>query len=177
MSVSQSIYLSLTMFLFLFLVGNTQFYKRLCPFVGLSVGPVVRQHESKSWKISVLEVGKGVGYWVWMGVGCPCPPVRTDIVTPRHLFSFSRSGIRVLSDYLSLSLFLPLSLFLILIIPDVKSQDVMASAMVTFLHFSSSQLKGCILLSTMVLNSSLFLKNCTRSVAIMQRRMILSTLK
>ena len=22
-----------------------------------------------------------------MGVGCPCPPVRNDIVTPRHLFS------------------------------------------------------------------------------------------
>jgi len=21
-----------------------------------------------------------------MGVGCPCPPVRNDIVTPRHLF-------------------------------------------------------------------------------------------
>ena len=26
---------------------------------------------------------KGVG--VWMGVGRPCPPVRNDIVTPRHL--------------------------------------------------------------------------------------------
>ena len=24
---------------------------------------------------------------VWMGVGCPCPPVRNDIVTPRHLFT------------------------------------------------------------------------------------------
>ena len=23
---------------------------------------------------------------VWMGVRCPCPPVRNDIVTPRHLF-------------------------------------------------------------------------------------------
>ena len=22
-----------------------------------------------------------------MGVGCPCPPVRNDIVTPRHLFN------------------------------------------------------------------------------------------
>ena len=21
-----------------------------------------------------------------MGLGCPCPPVRNDIVTPRHLF-------------------------------------------------------------------------------------------
>ena len=26
-----------------------------------------------------------VGFGVWMGVGCPCPPVRNDIVTPRHL--------------------------------------------------------------------------------------------
>ena len=25
----------------------------------------------------------GVGVWMW--VGCPCPPVRNDIVTPRHL--------------------------------------------------------------------------------------------
>ena len=22
---------------------------------------------------------------VWMGVGCHCPPIRNDIVTPRHL--------------------------------------------------------------------------------------------
>ena len=22
----------------------------------------------------------------WMGVGCPCPPVRNNIVTPRHFF-------------------------------------------------------------------------------------------
>ena len=28
----------------------------------------------------------GVGFGVWMGIGCPCPPVRNDIVTPRHLF-------------------------------------------------------------------------------------------
>ena len=26
----------------------------------------------------------------WMGFECPCPPVRNDIVTPRHLFSRSR---------------------------------------------------------------------------------------
>ena len=25
---------------------------------------------------------------MWMGVDCPCPPVRNNIVTPRHLFSF-----------------------------------------------------------------------------------------
>ena len=29
--------------------------------------------------------GGWVERWVWMGVGCPCPPVRNDIVTPRHL--------------------------------------------------------------------------------------------
>ena len=28
---------------------------------------------------------------VWMGVGCPCPPVRSKIVTPRHLLS----GVRI----------------------------------------------------------------------------------
>ena len=27
-----------------------------------------------------------MGCWVWMGVGRPCPPVRNDIVTPRHFF-------------------------------------------------------------------------------------------
>ena len=27
-----------------------------------------------------------MGRSVWMGVGCLCPPVRNDIVTPRHLF-------------------------------------------------------------------------------------------
>ena len=87
----------------LFLVADTQLYKRLCPSVGPSIGPsvrpsvrpLVRQHESKSGKASVLEAfrvclswkGSWVGPWVWMGVGCPCPPVRNDIVTPRHLFT------------------------------------------------------------------------------------------
>ena len=28
----------------------------------------------------------GEGHEVLMGVGCLCPPVRNDIVTPRHLF-------------------------------------------------------------------------------------------
>ena len=32
----------------------------------------------------MFECCRWVG--VWMGVGCPCPPVRNDIVTPRHLF-------------------------------------------------------------------------------------------
>ena len=30
----------------------------------------------------------GVGIGVWMGVGGPCPPIRNDIVTPRHLLFF-----------------------------------------------------------------------------------------
>ena len=30
-----------------------------------------------------------MGRWVWMGVCCPCPPVRNDILTPRHLFYLS----------------------------------------------------------------------------------------
>ena len=33
--------------------------------------------------------GRWVGRWVWIGVGCPCPPVRNDIVTPRHLLDAS----------------------------------------------------------------------------------------
>ena len=37
-------------------------------------------------------VGGGVG--VKLGVGCPCPPVRNDIVTPRHLFSIRIEFIR-----------------------------------------------------------------------------------
>ena len=38
--------------------------------------------------VSVLE-GGWVERYVWMGVGCPYPPVRNDIVTPRHLFIFA----------------------------------------------------------------------------------------
>ena len=30
--------------------------------------------------------GGWVGHGVWIRFGCPCPPVRNDIVTPRHLF-------------------------------------------------------------------------------------------
>ena len=55
------------------LVAYTQLYKKLCPSVGPSVHTSVREHESKSGKMSVLEtfyvcvcVVKGVG----RGVGC-----------------------------------------------------------------------------------------------------------
>ena len=33
-----------------------------------------------------VQVSEGLG--VWIGVGCPCPPVRNDIVTPRHLLHY-----------------------------------------------------------------------------------------
>ena len=36
-----------------------------------------------------------MGHWVWMGVGCPCPPVRNDIVTPRHLLTLARSKLGI----------------------------------------------------------------------------------
>ena len=79
--------------LVLFLVADTQLYKRLCPSVGpsvrRSVRPSVREHESKNGKTSVLDtscVCLSVVCWGWVGVGGPCPPVRNDIVTPRHLF-------------------------------------------------------------------------------------------
>ena len=42
-----------------FLVADTKLYKRLCPSLGPSVGrsvrPLVREHESKSGKMSVLK--------------------------------------------------------------------------------------------------------------------------
>ena len=40
------------MFMFVFLVADTQLYKRLCPFVGTSVGPSVR------WSVRGDRVGK-----------------------------------------------------------------------------------------------------------------------
>ena len=48
-SIHLSIYVSV------FLVADTQLYKRLCPSVGWSVGWSVRGHESKSEEMSVLE--------------------------------------------------------------------------------------------------------------------------
>ena len=57
----------------------------------LSVRPLVRNDRVEKWEnerfryfLCMFVCGRGVG--VWMGVGCPCPPVRNDIVTPRHLF-------------------------------------------------------------------------------------------
>ena len=34
--------------------------------------------------LCMFVCGVGVGVRIW--VGCPCPPVRNNIVTPRHLF-------------------------------------------------------------------------------------------
>ena len=75
-------------FRFTFLVADTQLHKRLGSFAGpsthwfihpsvcLSVG---RLHTT--WKHEKLMML----VWMW-GVGCPCPPIRSDIVTPRHSF-------------------------------------------------------------------------------------------
>ena len=63
----------------IFLVADTQLYKRLCPSVGpsvhWSVGPLVRRsvtHESKSGKTSILDAFMGMcvggGHGVWIGV-------------------------------------------------------------------------------------------------------------
>jgi len=75
----------------IFLVADTQLYKRLCPSVRWSVGPSVGNDRVEKLKnkrftyfLCVFVCVLGVG--VWMGVGRPCPPVRSDIVTPRHLF-------------------------------------------------------------------------------------------
>ena len=71
----------------LFLVADTQLYKRLCPSVGWSVEVI----ESKSGKMSVLELFRYVCVWSGVrgvdGVGRPCPPVRNDTATPRHLLN------------------------------------------------------------------------------------------
>ena len=39
------------------------------------------------WMLFVHVSG---GLVVWFGVGCPCPPVRNDIVTPRHLLKIKK---------------------------------------------------------------------------------------
>ena len=75
-----------------FLVADTQLYKRLCPPVRPLVSLLVRHgHRVEKWGnerfryfLCMFECGWWFG--VWMGVGCPCPPVRNDIVTPRHFF-------------------------------------------------------------------------------------------
>ena len=71
-------------------VADMQIYKRLCSSVRWSVSLLVRRSveviKLKSGKMSVLDtVYVCLEFGVWMGVGCPCPPVRNDIVTPRHL--------------------------------------------------------------------------------------------
>ena len=72
-----------------FLVADMQIYKRLCPLVRLSVGnDRVKKWKNKLFGYFLCMFGCGrerIG--VWMGVGRPCPPVRNDIVTPRHLLT------------------------------------------------------------------------------------------
>ena len=91
----------------LFLVTNTQLYKRLCPSVRWFV--VI---ESNSGETSVTVTFHAC-LCVWWGlvVGCPRPPVRNDIVTPCHSLEiqctrvFTRNWVRP-SPVRSLSLFL-----------------------------------------------------------------------
>ena len=45
----------------------------------------------EKWMSKVFVCGWDRGKEELMGVGCPCPPVRNDIVTPRHFF-FERHG-------------------------------------------------------------------------------------
>ena len=76
-----------------FLVADTQLYKRLCPSIGQSVNPSVREHKSKSRKVSAFDAIGGCVWskWVWskcVWSKCLCPTIRNDIVTPCHLFAF-----------------------------------------------------------------------------------------
>ena len=68
LSVSLSLSVCLSLSVFLFLVADTQLYKRLCPSVCPSVHPSVGVNELKSGKTSVLDtfcvclsVGGGLG--------------------------------------------------------------------------------------------------------------------
>ena len=57
-----------------FLVADTQLYKRLCPSVGPSVSPSVRNHRVKKWENAHFR---------------PCPPVRNwwPCIRPCFLFT------------------------------------------------------------------------------------------
>ena len=74
----------------LFLVADTQLYKRLCPSIHLLVRLLVRNDQVEKWKNEryryfLCKFKCGVGVGVWMGVGYPCPLIRNDIVNPHHL--------------------------------------------------------------------------------------------
>ena len=49
-----------------------------------------------------------------MGVGCPCPPIRNDIVTPRHLFKLSRVPVFNYNILYSVEMIVSLSVFLVM---------------------------------------------------------------
>ena len=44
-----------------FLVADTQLYKRLCPSIGQSVDPSIREHKSKSRKVSAFDASVPLG--------------------------------------------------------------------------------------------------------------------
>ena len=70
----------------IFLAAQTRIYDTAVVIVSLCVGVC---------ECVTGVVGGGVGVRLW--VGCPCPPVRNDIVAPRHLLflSFRRSSLYV----------------------------------------------------------------------------------
>ena len=62
------------------------------PSVGPSVrwsvrGDRVEKWENERFRYFLYVFVCGAEFGVWIGYGCPCPPVRNDIVTPRHLLS------------------------------------------------------------------------------------------
>ena len=84
----------------LFSCGHATLYEALSvrPSVSWSVTLELKTRKTRIYDTAVVivcvwvcecvagVVGGGVG--VRLGVGCPCPPVRNDIVTPRHLFYY-----------------------------------------------------------------------------------------
>merc|ERR1712025_1482721 len=84
-----------------FLVADTQLYERLCPSVrplgrwSVRHGNRVEKWENERFRYFFCMFECLGWVEVWIGVGCPCPPVRNDIVTPRHLLFKSREAIQL----------------------------------------------------------------------------------
>ena len=62
--------------------------------VSYRVALAATKNEHSGYFLSMFVYG--VGFGVWMRVGCPCPPVRNDIVTPRHLFDDKNIKLQVI---------------------------------------------------------------------------------
>ena len=144
-------------------------------YIGMSIRPSVRPpvrpsvhpsvRPSVHWSVRNDRVAKwknehfgyflcmfvcGVGVWVWIWVGCPCPPVRNDIVTPRHLFILWE-GPRIFFIAKKISFDLLRSRFLMLINenkknfanPSKRSKDMTKNVMYAALEMVTKSTPFC----------------------------------